>query len=161
MVLAAMRNHSSMNGVAIQHITLICLILAAILTPSTLLETSFSFPQSRSSSSHGLTSFPIALRLGLNGKAKPEGQWRPIVKPAGVPGWEIFHQVVQQFGDVQPFLEEQAELSSATRSKLLQILADPLSNACQKIELAAVIDAAESFVKATYTLEEDGPLALN
>ena len=79
------------------------------------------------------------------------------MKPAGGPGWEVFHQVVQQFGDVQPFLEEQAELSPATRSKLLQILADPLRNACLQI---AVIDAAEPFVKATYTLEEDGPLAL-
>ena len=29
-----------------------------------------------------------------------------------------------------------------------------------KVELAAVIDAGEQFVKATYLLERDGPLAL-
>ena len=40
-------------------------------------------------------------------------------------------------------------------------MADPLKNACLQIELATVIDAGELFVKATYTLEGDGPLALN
>ena len=56
--------------------------------------------------------------------------------------------------DFQPFLEEQAELSPTTRFKLLQILADPLRNAHLQIELAAIIDAGEPFVKATYNLEE-------
>ena len=68
---------------------------------------------------------------------------------------------MQQFGDVHPFLQEQTKLSPATRNKLLQIMADPLKNARLQIELAAVIDAGEPFVKATYTLEGDGPLALN
>ena len=75
--------------------------------------------------------------------------------------WEVFHQVMQQFGDVLPFLQEQTELSPATRKKLLQILADPIKNSRLQVELAAVIDAGEPFVKATYVLEGDGPLALS
>ena len=75
--------------------------------------------------------------------------------------WEVFHQVVQQFGDVLPFLQEQTELSPATRPKLLQILHNRIKNARLQIELATVIDAGEPFVKATYVLEGDGPLAFN
>ena len=60
--------------------------------------------------------------------------------------WELFHQVVQQFGNVHSFLQEQTELSPATKNKLLQIMADPLKNALLQIELAAVIDAGEPFV---------------
>ena len=75
--------------------------------------------------------------------------------------WEVFHQVMQQFGDILPFLQEQTELSPATRKKLLQILADPIKNSRLQVELAAVIDAGEPFVKATYVLEGDGPLALS
>ena len=75
-----------------------------------------------------------------------------------------FHQVDQQFGDVHPFLQEQTELSPATRSKLLRLMADPPKNARLQVELAVVIDAGERFVKATYSvyvLEGDGPLTLN
>jgi len=57
---------------------------------------------------------------------------------------------VWQFGDVHPFLQEQTGLSPGTRSKLPQIMADPLKNAWFQIELAAVIDAGEPFVQATY-----------
>jgi hypothetical protein len=34
-------------------------------------------------------------------------------------------QVLEQFGDVEPFLQENADLSTATRAKLLEILHDP------------------------------------
>ena len=67
---------------------------------------------------------------------------------------------MQQFGDVLPFLQEQIELSSTTRRKLVQILEDPVKKSRLQVELAAVIDAGEPFVKATYVLEGDGPLAL-
>lgn len=57
------------------------------------------------------------------------------------------------------FFEENCELSPATRAKLLSVLHDPLKRASLQIELAVVIDLGEHFVKATYTLEGDGPLA--
>jgi len=74
--------------------------------------------------------------------------------------WEVFHQIVQQFGDVHPFLQEQTELCTATRRKLLQILEDPTKSSRLQVELAAVIDAGEQFVKATHLLEGDDPLAM-
>ncbi len=63
------------------------------------------------------------------------------------------------FGDIGPFLEENRELSQATRTKLLDMLKNTQLKAYIQIELAAIIDAGDTFVKATYKLEGDGPLA--
>ena len=41
--------------------------------------------------------------------------------------WEIMLQVLEQFGDVEPFLQENSDFSPATRSKLLDILHNPQS----------------------------------
>ena len=60
---------------------------------------------------------------------------------------------MELFADVQPFLETHTGISPATRGKLLSMLS-------KKVELAVTIDAAAPFVKATYNLEGDGPLAL-
>lgn len=77
------------------------------------------------------------------------------VKTVGRVGGRFFYQIVQQFGNVNPFLQEQTELSATTRRKLLQILEDPVKKLQLQVELAAVIDAGKPFVKATYTLEGD------
>ena len=73
--------------------------------------------------------------------------------------WEVLHQLLQQFGDVRPFLEK-TEVGPAIRPKLLSILNDPQASSLLKIELAATIDLGEHLVKSAYRLEGDGPLAL-
>ena len=65
------------------------------------------------------------------------------------------------FGDVLPFLEENPDLAPATRRKLLSILQDSQKNSKLQLELAAVIDAGEPFVKATYKLEGNGALVFS
>ena len=74
--------------------------------------------------------------------------------------WEIMQQVLEQFGGVEPFLQENADLSAATRAKLLQILHDPQQLLSLKVELAAIVDMGVHFVRATYSLEGDGLLVL-
>ena len=73
--------------------------------------------------------------------------------------YEVMKQVMDMFGDVQSFLEE-ASVSPATIDKLLSVLRDPQEKKHLQVELAATIDASMPFVKATYSLEGDGPLAL-
>ena len=63
-----------------------------------------------------------------------------------------------QFGDIHPFLDAHPEVSPATPEKLLQILSDPQKLSYLKVELAAVVDMGECFVKDTFTLEGDSPL---
>lgn len=67
-------------------------------------------------------------------------------------------QVMVFFGDIAPFLQENPELSPSTIQKLVNMLQNSSTNAHILIELAAVVDAGEPFVKATYNLEDDGPL---
>ena len=65
-----------------------------------------------------------------------------------------------QFGDVEPFLRNNEDIGPALRSKLLEIIDNTQCHAQLRLELAAVVDVGEHFVKSTYTLEGDGPLAL-
>ena len=61
------------------------------------------------------------------------------------------------FGDVCPFLQEN-EIAPANRGKLLAITDDLQKHSHLQVDLAVVIDVGQHFVKATYTLEEDGPI---
>ena len=74
--------------------------------------------------------------------------------------WEVMSQIMSFFGDVAPFLQANPELSPPTNRKLLEMLQNPTVKAYVQIELAAIVDAGEAFVKATYNLEGDGPLVL-
>ena len=72
--------------------------------------------------------------------------------------WEVLNQVMEFFGDVEPFLRENDNLSPVCRASLLEIFDDPVTARDLAIELAAMIDAGKHFVQATYYLEGDGPL---
>ena len=65
------------------------------------------------------------------------------------------------FGDLLPFLQENVDVSPATCGKLIEILTNSSKKAFLMVELAVVIDIGEHFVKATYSLEVDGPLVFN
>jgi len=62
-----------------------------------------------------------------------------------------------QFGDIDEFLHKK---DNTTCTKLLDVLCTFEKKAKLQIELAVVIDRGYPFVKATYNLEGDGPLAV-
>lgn len=68
-------------------------------------------------------------------------------------------QVLEYFGDVEPFLRENENdhLAPATTGQLLDILNDASDAKELELELAALIDGGSHFVTATYYLEGDGP----
>ena len=74
--------------------------------------------------------------------------------------WEMFYQIMVQFGDVEPFLHCNEDIAPATKSKLLSFFTDNKKKSKLKMELAIVIDYGQNFLKATYDLEGDGPLIL-
>ena len=74
--------------------------------------------------------------------------------------WEIYKQLLVQFGEIKPFLENNKDIGPSLRPKLLKMLTDNRTLAFLKAELAAVVDAGEVFVSATYILEGDGLLVL-
>ena len=73
--------------------------------------------------------------------------------------WELMKQMMVQFGEIESFLNHNTDLGPSSRSRLLAILTNPEKLKHLKLELASVIDWGEVFVKATYNLEGDGPLA--
>lgn len=72
---------------------------------------------------------------------------------------EMIHQLHDSFGDILQYLQS-AELPITTTAKLLRIIVDQPTYRKFKVELATTVDAMLPFVKATYSLEGDGPLAL-
>ena len=75
--------------------------------------------------------------------------------------WEVLNQVMEFFGDVEPFLRENENLSPVCLAGLLKLFDDPVTARDIEIELAAIRDAGKHFVKATYYLEGDGPLVFS
>ena len=64
-------------------------------------------------------------------------------------------QVLDCFGDVQPFLE-QLTYSPAVRQHLVNILHNPAESQVLQLQLAATVDVGKSFVQKTYVMEGDG-----
>ena len=54
--------------------------------------------------------------------------------------WEIFKQLMIQFGDIEPFLNRNTDLGASSRPRLLAILSDQEKLKHLKLELAAVIN---------------------
>ena len=63
------------------------------------------------------------------------------------------------FGDVATFLSNKMH-PPTTATKMTDILNTPGVCRKLKVELAITVDSMYSFVRATYNLEGDGPLAL-
>ena len=74
--------------------------------------------------------------------------------------WEVVKQAMESFGDIVLFLTSNEDFSHAMRTKLLATLSDATNKALLLVEMAAVVDAGEPLVKATYRLEGGGPLSL-
>ena len=70
------------------------------------------------------------------------------------------NQLLELFGDLEPFLRGSNDFSSSTWAKLLEILTNPQTSTILKVELATIIDAGKLFVQGTYKLEGSGLLAL-
>lgn len=62
--------------------------------------------------------------------------------------WEVQNQFLEYFKDVEGFLRTNADLGPASRSKLLAFLFNAQKNVALKLELAAVTDDGEKFVRS-------------
>ena len=69
-------------------------------------------------------------------------------------------QVMVQYPEIEKFLTSNPQLAPASPAKLIAFCQDKQKNVFLRLELAAIVDWGEHFVKATYNLEGDGPLVL-
>ena len=105
---------------------------------------------------HGPCYSRTALNLDLFGKIELAGQSSPLSKTHWWSRWEVINQLMELFGDVEPFLVENDDLGPKTRTQMLSILQDPTKKASLMVEMAAVVDAG----RMCYNVEGDGPLVL-
>ena len=127
-------------------------MLGAISTPLTLSGISLRAPNLDSFIRLWVSLFARSPRAG---RVEQEWQGLPTVPLAGGASGKL---CLSFFSDVGPFLQANPELSPATNIKLLEMLHSPTVKAYFQIELAAIVDAGEAFIKATYNLEGDGPI---
>ena len=159
-LLAAMRDRASSNGVAMKTVK--------VLYPNLVDIGCFSHTIDRVGENFHtpiLHEFGIAWVSMFSHSPKTKLLWKELTGKQMISysatrwwsRWEVYYQIMVHFGDVEPFLKNNEDLPSATKTKLLSFFTDDKKDKL-KVELAAVIDYGEEFVKATYKLEGDGPL---
>ena len=65
-----------------------------------------------------------------------------------------------QYPEIKKFLTSNPRLAPASHAKLITCFQDKQKNVYLQLELAAIVDWGEHFMKATYNLEGDGLLVL-
>ena len=107
------------------------------------------------------TMFSLSLTARLLWKTRTGTAMKLHSKTRWCSKWEVVNHVMEFFGEVEPFLRENDNLSPVCRANLLEIFDDPATARDLEIELAAMIDAGNHFTQATYYLEGDGPLVFS
>lgn len=124
-LLAAKRDRASTNNVAMRTVAVVYLsmldvgcfphtLLAMLVNTSTLLPLKFL-------GLLGLVCLRIARPERFGGR-KQGSQWLAIVRWWS--RWEVYNQLMVQFGDLEPFLQRNDDIAPATRAKFLPFFSD-------------------------------------
>ena len=162
-LLAAMHDRAACNGVALRTIKIIYPHLVDVGCFSHTLDlvgSKFETPTLSTFIMWWISLFSLSPKAMLLWKERTGLSYKGYSATRWWSKFEVINQLMELFGDVQPFLEE-VTVSPATVKKLLAILSDPLQKAHLMVEIAVTIDAGMPFVQATYKLEGDGPLTLS
>ena len=160
-LVATMRDRASANGVAMRTIKVLFPHILDVGCYSHTLDhigEHFNVPHLEEFTRLWISLFSHSPRTRLQWKNETGNAMASYSETRWWSRWEVYHQILVQFGDVTPFLEKHDEIAPITRAKLLELLNDARKKAFLQMELASVVDAGEPFVKSTYTLEGDGPL---
>ena len=162
-VLASMRDRASANGVAMRTIQIVypnMIDIGCYSHTIDLVGEKFRTPNLNGFIHLWVSLFAHSPRARLFWKSRTGKAVTSYSPTRWWSKWEVMSQVMAFFGDVTPFLQANPEMSPATNRKLIGMLQNPTTRSFIQVELAAVVDAGEAFVKATYNLEGDGPLVL-
>ena len=163
LLLAAMRDRASVNNVAMRVVSIVypnVLDVGCFSHTLDLVGEKFKTPVLGTFCTMWLSLFSHSPKTKALWKEQTGKAMASYSKTRWWSRWEILNQLMIQFGDIEPFLRRNEDIGSSLRPKLLEMVTSvqPLANL--KLELAAVIDVGEHFVKSTYALEGDGPLVL-
>ena len=163
-LIAAMRDRASVNNVAVSFVRVMYPSILDIGCLSHIIDNSgdqFNTPILNEFLTAWIQLFSLSLKARLIWKDRTGVAVKSYSKTRWWSKWEVANQIMNLFGDVQPFLECSEDVGLATRAKMKEILVNPHSKALLQLELAVTIDVGHPFVQATYRLEGDGTLALS
>ena len=156
-----MRDEASVNNVAMRTVSIVypqVLDIGCVSHTLDLVGGRFKTPVLSSFVSLWISLFSHSLKTKALWKEQTGKSMASFSKTRWWSRWEVMHQIMVQFGDVVPFRTNADLGSPATCSHLLEIVQSTQQYHLLRVELAAVIDAGQTIVKATYRLEGDGPL---
>jgi hypothetical protein len=163
-LLAVMRDRASVNGAALNIVKIMypnLLDVGCLSHMLNLVGERFKTPTLSLFIAHWIALFSHSYKVKALWKEATGRAMASYSKTRWWSRWELMNQVMVQFAFIEPFLQNNEDIGPATRAKLLEILSHPPSMLLLKVELAAVIDLGEHFVKGTYRLEGDGYLVLS
>ena len=162
-LIAAMRDRASVNGVAMRTVKIVYPKIFDVGCFSHTIDRvgeHFNIPNLTEFVTNWLTLFSHSIKAKFLWKQRTGQTMASYSATRWWSKWELMKQMMVQFGEIEPFLNHNTDLGPSSRPRLLAILTNPEKLKHLKLELASVIDWGEVFVKATYNLEGDGPLAL-
>lgn len=162
-LLAAMRDGASVNTLAIKNMEPLFPNLVDVTCFSHTLDRvgeNFRITHASEFVSAWVSLFSHSFKARLAFKEQTGINVKRLSKTRWWSRWEVIQQITQMFPDVHGFIASQRELAPATVQKLLAMLENHQIRSAVQLEMAAVVDAGEIFVRSTYNLEGDGPLAL-
>lgn len=159
---AAMRDRASVNNVALRTIKVIFPNILDIGCFSHTLDhvgAKFNTPTLTKFMKHWILLFAHSPRAKLLWKDLTGTSPKTYSSTRWWSKWECIKQdLFLLYPHVTAYLSANEDVAPATTRKLLDIIAN--NEAQLKIEIAATVDVGEAFVKKTYSLEGDGPLAV-
>ena len=162
-LLAAMRDRSSVNNLAMQTISVVYPLVVDIGCFSdtlNLVGENFKTPILTEFMHSWISLFSHSPMTRLLWKSRVGHSMATYSTTRWWSKWEVVKIVMFYFADIEPFLLQNDDIGPATRPKLLSFFADQQKQALLQLEIAATVDWGEPFVKACYFLEENGALAL-
>ena len=160
-VVAAMRDRASVNSVAMRTVAIMypqVMDIGCMAHTLDLVGRHFELPTLTKFMKHWEVLFKHSPKARLLWRERTGSSVASYSPTRWWSKWECEKQVLALWGDVLPFLSENTDVAPKSREKLLNLIR---TQSCKLlIELAVDVDAGEPFVKATYNLEGDGPLAL-
>ncbi|KAK3742871.1 hypothetical protein QZH41_007769 [Actinostola sp. cb2023] len=163
-LLAAMKDGASVNKAALQQVKFFFPQLLDVTCFSHIIDNvgkHFEFRVLDTFAQYWVSMFSHSAAVRLAWKTKTGTAMRSYSPTRWWSKWETMKQVLDYFGDVEPFLMENDHLVPATRVHLLEIFNSPADSKDLELELAAFVDGGNHFVSATYYLEGDGPLVFS
>ena len=147
LVLAAMRDRASVNNLAMRTVKVIypnILDIGCFSHTLDIVGEKFNTPTLNTFSSLWISLFSHSPKSKALRKEQTGRAMGTLSKACWWSRWEILNQLSLQFGDVEPFLQNN-DVGPAIRPKLLEILADTQKRNLLRTELVAVVDLGEHF----------------